>query len=87
MLKPLPGETENRQGRDRCTDVPRRGTGCGDATTSGEAKRHGRTKLYKGEQLFKPLPTKAVLPSWQHLKTQMQKASRLSARIEKLIWS
>lgn len=59
MLKPLPGETRKMdKDETNAQDVPRRGTGCGDATTSGEAKRHRQTELYKGEPEFKPLPTK-----------------------------
>ena len=79
-----PGETRKLD-RDETNaqEVPRRGTGCGDATTSGEAKRHGQTKLYKGEQVFKPLPTKGGFATLAVPKAQKTK---LLASSEKLIW-
>ena len=56
---PLRTSTLTTEGH-KCAE--RHGTGCADGTTSGEAKRHKRGKLYKGEQVLKPYPTKRSLP-------------------------
>ena len=50
-LKHLPVKQPDKDTDDQRAQLcrKRRGTGCADGTTSGETKRHGQAKLYKGE--------------------------------------
>ena len=68
MLKPLPVKQEKWTGTRPMHESARRGTGCGDATTSGEAKRHRQTNCTRANRCSSPFQRKAVLPRWQYLR-------------------